>query len=170
MTIKLIGALLVVLGCGGFGFCLAASQKREEKLLRQLISVLDYIGCELQYRLTPLPQLCRQAAVECSGTVNKLFTALATELDMQISPNAELCMKAALERVTDIPNDICDILRKLGHSLGRFDLPGQLTDLESIRNMCRSKLDKLCQNRDIRLRTYQTLGLCAGAALVILFI
>lgn len=170
MTIQIIGALLVILGCGGFGFRLASAHKKEERLLRQLIDVIDYIACELQYRMTPLPQLCRQAALECSGTINRLFTALAIELEQQLSPNAELCMKVALEQATHLPRDIIEILKRLGRSLGRFDLSGQLTELENIRKMCKTKQDKLCQNRDVRLRTYQTLGLCAGAALVIIFI
>ena len=36
-----------------------------------------------------------------------------------------------------------------------------------VRGDCRTQLKALEQNRDIRLRNYQTLGLCAGAALAI---
>lgn len=170
MTFKMIGAVLVILGCGGFGFHMAASQKLEERMIRQLIGVLDYIACELQYRMTPLPQLCRQAAMECSGQLNKLFSAIATELEMQVAPDVDVCMKTVLARFSDVPKFTYEIMRKLGRSLGRFDLEGQLQDLETIRAQCRSRLAQVEENKEARLRTYKTLGLCAGAALVILFI
>ena len=54
--------------------------------------------------------------------------------------------------------------------IGRFDLEGQLQGLESVRVYCRDQLDNLAKDRDVRLRSYQTLGLCAGAALAILFV
>ena len=62
MSIKLIGAALIIAGCDGVGFSMAAAHRREESALRQLIGALDYMGCELQYHLTPLPELCRSAA------------------------------------------------------------------------------------------------------------
>jgi hypothetical protein len=58
----------------------------------------------------------------------------------------------------------------LGTSLGRYDLQGQLNGIESVRIRCRSDLEELERNRDVRLRSYQRLGLCAGCALAILFL
>lgn len=170
MSIKVIGAIMVILGCGSFGFKLAANHLREEKTLRQLIAVLDYMECELQYRLTPLPVLCRQAAAESTGPLCQVFLFLALELEDQISPDVERCMTAALHKAKDIPILTQTGLLLLGRSLGRFDLDGQIKGLEAVRQECRRNLDNLNQNRDIRLRSYQTLGLCAGAAIVILFI
>jgi len=59
---------------------------------------------------------------------------------------------------------------ELGGNLGRFDIPGQLRGLENTRKECCDKLQMLTQNNDSRLRSYQTLGLCAGAALAILLV
>ena len=170
MTMKLVGAFLIILGCGGFCFHVAFSQKREEHLLQQLIHILDYITCELQYRHTVLPDLCKQAAKERYGVLSRVFLELSKELEQQIAPDVSVCMRAALSRVTDIPDQLERILLNLGCSLGRFDLDGQLVDLDMVKHQCREKLSSLHLNRDTRLRTYQTLGLCAGAALVILFI
>jgi len=49
-------------------------------------------------------------------------------------------------------------------------MEGQLKGLESVRQECRRQVETLSYNRDARLRSYQTLGLCAGAALAILFV
>lgn len=170
MSVKIIGAVCILCACGGFGLHLAMSQKKEERTLREFMRVLDYLSCELQYRKTPLPQLCKQVSVSCSSVLQKIFGALADELEMQISPNVHICMKASLQKYQDIPKQTRRLLLKLSQTFGRFDLQGQLSELESIRIECQRELDYLSENRDVRLRTYQTLGLCAGAALVILFI
>ncbi len=170
MMLKWIGAVLIILGSGGFGFSLAAAHRREERNLQQMIRGLDFMQCELQYNLTPLPALCRQTAGQVSGALQKLFLNLANELEDQISPDAEHCMMAALYKTQDIPGKCREAARSLGKTMGRFDLEGQLNGLDAVRSLCRNWLDQLTDGREVRLRNYQTLGLCAGAALVILFI
>lgn len=169
MSIKLIGSVLIIVGCGGVGFSMASAHRKEESALRRLISVLDHMGCELQYRLTPLPELCRRAAEESGGCIHQVLNTLADELANQSAPDAGSCMKAALNKNPKVPAKAKEILLQLGTSLGRFDLPGQMKGLEAARQTCRQKLDELSDNRDVRLRSYQTLGLCAGAALAVLF-
>ena len=170
MTLKLIGAALIVMGCCGVGYYLVYSHKREEDALRQLIGALDYMGCELQYRLTPLPELCRVAAAENRGVVCALMLNLAKELDSQISPDAATCMQAAIEKTPRLPDKTKKLLVRLGGSLGRFDMNGQLRGLENTRILCRKELEELQKDRNVRLRSYQTLALCAGIALAILFL
>lgn len=170
MTYKWMGAILILASCGGFGFSLAAQHLREEKTLRQLLSALDFMGCELQYRMTPLPELCHQTGEAVKGAVGQAFHALAREMEHQVSADVESCMNAALASLPDLPGHARNGLATLGQTLGRFDLEGQLKGLEAVRLDCRGKLKALTENKEPRLRSYQTLGLCTGAALAILFI
>ncbi len=170
MSIKWIGAILIICGCGGFGALLAHNHRREERALRRLVGALDLMECELQYRMSALPELCRQAAREAHDVIGTVLTVLAEEMERQVAPDAQSCMHAALSRVKDIPPITAGCLDELGASLGRFDLPGQLKGLDAVRASCRRELDKLGENREQRLRGYQTLSLCAGAALAILFL
>ena len=167
---KWIGALLVIIGCGSVGFAMSAAHRREEKTLRQLIGALDFMQCELQYRLTALPDLCRLTAGQCSGVLRSVFQTLACELEDQISPDVFYCMNTALGKVPNLPRQTEELLRTLGRTLGRFDLDGQILGLENARHNCRTMLERLSDHRDVRLRSYQTLSLCAGAALAILFL
>lgn len=167
--LKWIGAFLVVFGCAGVGFAMSGAHRKEEKSLRMLISALDFMQCELQYRLTPLPDLCRLTAAQCNGPLRTAFTTLAMELEDQISPDVFHCMNSAIAKVNGLPSKTAELLKVLGRTLGRFDLDGQLLGLENARHNCREVLDKLSENREVRLRSYQTLSLCAGAALAILF-
>lgn len=170
MSFKLIGAVLIIVVCGGFGYSMVSAYKREERALQQMISALDYMQCELQYRLTPLPDLCRQAARQTGGGVQALLTKLAIELEDQISPDATHCMTAALAASGPLPKKCREAAENLGRSLGRFDVDGQIRGMEAVRQFCRRNLEELASGRESRLRSYQTLGICAGAALVILFI
>ena len=170
MSYKGIGAVLILAGCGGFGFSLAAGCRREADLLRRLIRVLQSMRWELQYRLTPLPELCRQAAKETGSPLRDVFSQLARELDARTASEVYGCMTAALRTSQDLPAGVRKLLRQLGRSLGRFDLNGQLQGLEALEGACREQLEALNKNREVRLRSYQTLALCAGAALAILFV
>ena len=168
--VKLFGAVLIIAGCGMFGFSMAASHRREEKALQQLIAALDYMQCELQFHMTPLPDLCRQAGEQNRNAVGQVLLMLSRELECQLSPDVESCVTEALKSGDFLPKRTQDAFRILGTTLGRFDVDGQIRGLEAVRVFCRGELERLGQNRDSRLRSYQTLGLCAGSALAILLV
>lgn len=170
MLLKFFGAAFVIVACGSVGFRIASNYRKEEKSLRQLVAVLDYLECELQYHLTPLPTLCRQAAMESSSLLTNVFAGLAVEMDAQISPDFNSCMEAVLSKNMQLPPVTTSCLTLLGKSMGRYDLEGQRKGLEAVRQECRRQIEILSTNRENRLRSYQTLGLCAGAALAILFV
>ena len=170
MGYKWIGAILIIASCSGCGFAIAAGKRKEEHLLCQLIDVLQFMEADLQYRLTPLPELCRMAAGESKGLLRVVFLNLYRELNWQKLPDAGSCMYAAIQRSGEIPARVRRLLVQLGHTLGRFDLPGQLQGIQSVQKRCEEALAIIGKNRDERLRSYQTLGICAGAALAIILV
>ena len=167
---KLLGAVMILLSAGGVGFSVVSSYRYQERMLQQLIRALEYMECELQYRLTPLPTLCIAASQACTGCVKNVLQRLGQEMEAQITPNAAACMHAVISNHENIPDRLKKCLDQLGDSLGRFDLTGQLQGLKSVKQHAIFELEKLRQNQDVRLRSYQTLGFCAGAALVVLFL
>ena len=169
MMWKWMGAMLVMAGCGTVGFSMARTHKREENLLQNLKDALEFMACELQYRLTPLPELCRLAGKEQKNPVGQTFLRLYRELENQVLPDVAYCMNQSL-REGNLPGRLTEGFRLLGQNLGRFDLQGQLNGIENVKNYCDRELEAMGRNREERLRSYQTLGLCAGAALAILFV
>lgn len=168
MNYKWIGALFIVVSCGGTGYSMAASHKREEALLNQMLCAITFMRSQLEFRLTPLPQLCRQTGKQSAGDLRRIFLCLAQELERQLLPEASDCMDAALRAHPELPASLRLLCRELGKSLGQLDLTGQLRGLDRVSELCRKKISQLEHNRDHRLRSYQTLSLCAGAALAIL--
>ena len=170
MTYKWIGAILVIAGSGGFGFSMASLHRRTEKHLQQFLQILEDMECLLQYKLMPLPDLCRNSVGRVRGPLRTLLLKFATELEEQVAPDAPSCMAAALAQCKNISGSLRYLSSELGHCLGIYDLPGQLKALESVQKNCQRVLKNLECNRELRIRSYQTLGICAGAALAVLFI
>lgn len=167
--IRMAGACLIVFGCGGFGFSMAAASRREERELVSLISALEYMSCELGCRMTALPQLCREASSQGKGTVSAFFLELAKILERRSEPDVQVCVFEAMQKIEG-SRELRRLLGQLGGTLGRFDLPGQLRGIESALREAEQSLRRFREGADSRRRSYQTLGLCAGAALAILFL
>lgn len=170
MNYQWIGAVLIIVGCGGFGSAIAAAYRQEEKLLHQLMSTITYMETELQYQLTPLPELCLKAGKHTRGLLNQLFCEMAKNLEQQTAADVSGCMNNAIQKTGEIPVRLKKLLRELGNCLGQFDLSGQLRGLQEIYVLCEAEGKRLEKGRDQRLRSYKTLGICAGLALIILFV
>ncbi len=147
---------------------LAVCHRREVAALHQLVYVLEQMICELEYRITPLPELCSFAAAQSKGSIQAFFYALTQALEQRISSDISVCTVTALENTPGIPCKTSVLLQTLGKSLGKFDLRGQVTSLRQCRQACLEQLVVLEHQQTQRLRSYQTLGFCAGAALAIL--
>ena len=158
---------MILTGCGGAGFALVASYRYQQQSLQQLLCAVEYMICDLQYRMTPLPELCENTSQAVTGCVSKVLLQLHTELEKQVIPNAAACMHVTLTQHGYLPDRLKKGLDLLGTTLGLFDLQGQLQGLESVKKHTEYEIDQLRRNQDMRLRNYRTIGICAGAALVI---
>ena len=170
MSLKWIGAALIIASCSLIGFSISAAYRQEERQLRQLAAAMDYMVCELRCRMSALPELCKNAGAESKGPIGKLLLTLSEYLDAQSAPDVRGCLDLASAATIQLSPRTVEAVGLLGTSLGRFDLDGQLQGLESVRSFCRSQLEIMSSGRETRLRSYQTLGICAGAALAILFV
>ena len=170
MNYRIVGAICVIVGCGSCGFVLTVQYLTRIRLLQNLMKALVHMESELQYRCTPLPQLCRQAGNSNQGRIQRILLLLADEMDSQVSPDVEMCMHAALTRSGLSDSDVYAMLVELGKNLGIFDMAGQLRGLQYVKSICSENLAQLQLCKDSRLRSYQTLGLCAGAAIAILLV
>jgi hypothetical protein len=79
-------------------------------------------------------------------------------------------MESVLAQKGNLPPLTTVCLQRLGTSLGHFDLEGQLQGIEQVRQLCKGHLENLERSQDTRIRNYQTLSICAGAALAIILI
>lgn len=170
MYIKLIGAFLIVGSCSIAGFQIAAAHLRETGILKQIIMAMDYMESELVYRRTPLPELCAEAACKSSGMLHDILLDFSKALNDHASSNAESCVKEVLSHFSNFPAVGKQMLMQFGSSAGIFELDGQISSLKAVKQECHRQLTVRQENQEVRLRSYRTLGICAGAALAVILI
>lgn len=170
MQIKWFGFILILAVGGYIGFYSGNAYKKEIFALKQLYKHIEYMICRLQYQQTPLPQLFMQLQAEASQPLRQVFRNICDAFAKQAFPDANGCVACAVTACPNLPPHTRACLLELGKSLGRFDLEGQLRGAESVQQLCKTKLNQLEENRDLRIRSYQVFGLCAGAALAIVLI
>ena len=116
-----------------------------------------------------LAVLCREAAELGRGAVPEFFLELAKKLEQQTEPDAPGCVRRILAE-QEFSGELQRLLSELGSTLGRFDLPGQLRGLEAAIRSAEESLRRVREGAPERRRSYQTLGLCTGAAMAILLL
>lgn len=168
--LQLVGTILVLVGCGGCGFAMAGECRHLERNLRQTQNALEILQCEIQCRLTPLPELCGILEAACSGPVGSFFGQLRQELLLPDAGELYVCAGAAASHVRDLPEPCRRILLELCGTLGRYDAEAQLRAVVGAKDQALRHLEELRGGQAGRIRSYRALGLCGGAALAILLL
>ncbi len=169
---KLVGILIIVLSAGSVGFRIAASLKKRCKLLRQLSTALQVLKNEISFCGTPLPQAFALMAVSVQDTPERVFSSVARQMEQRRWLTPQHAMEQALTEQPELGHDAdtADLLIKLAAGLGKYDRDSQLQTIEKVGAELESLLQAAEQERSIRSRTYETLGICAGLAVGILLI
>ena len=161
---------MILLGCGGFGFVVSKNAKKEIIALQNFLLATEYMICELRYRMTPLPNLCVATSQVTRGVVSEIFAALGEILELQTSSSVSACMDIVLQKHQIYSEKVTALFRNLGQRLGIFDLDGQIDVLSTLRLEGKGLLKSCQDGHSTRSRSYKTIALCAGAAIVILMI
>ena len=169
MNIRIFGALMIIVGCGAYGFMLSSAYRRELKAISQLLELLGSIECELLYRGPALSPMLYHLTANRKGLVFDIFRKLAAELDAQIQPNVSYCMDVTLQQFPNTPSETQRLIQKFGRTLGAFSEEGQLLEIRALKQEAQHRLSALEADLESKTKTYQTLGVCAGAAIVVIF-
>ena len=164
------GSTLLIIGSIAVGRRLVHDYKKQFKMLQQISHMISNIVCDLEYHMTPLPQLIRNETVSLCPLLKRVFITFAEALESQISPNVMCCLDNTLAQYSDIHGTLKGILVELGNALGRFDLTGQLKCLQAVQLVCEKELDILAQGQAGYVKCCRAYCLCAGvlASLILL--
>lgn len=168
--IKIVGALLILGGAGGFGFGKALQYHRQLQQLRELLGAVEIIKCELNYTLRPLPQLCEHAARRSKGSVAAFLNKFASLLDKGL-PRTK-CASQAMEdtKGLQLPSDAQMAVLELFSTLGRYDLDGENRLLQLTGQRLKAAIERFESEERPLAKSYAVLGVTTGVALIILFI
>ena len=97
--LRILGALCILIGAGAAGFGFAASVRRQARQLGELCAALEAMRCEIEYRMTPLPQLLEQLAQTCATPVGELLLHWSRMLSDGDGATVSYALRRAMESV-----------------------------------------------------------------------
>lgn len=126
---------------------------------------------EIESRLTSTAPLCDMAALQCTGSLSEVFSALAKSFAEQDAEDVGHIMDAVLLRFgSNLPMSCHYRLRELGSILGAYEADEQVKALNGLCARINRSLEELREGRTQRCRSYEVMGVCAGCALAILLL
>lgn len=146
------------------GLYRSAELKRRERLLAELIRLLESMAVQIRYRALPLAELF----AELSVTVDSEFLQLTID-------NGKLTMnwrEAWNKTVSEFPEltGERDILVAVGNSLGNSDTAGQLAMLELNKELLTARLAEAADTASRKGTMYRSVGVLSGLGLAIIVV
>ena len=168
---RLLGAVLVVAGCGALGLCAVARLEGRVRDLGELAAGLDTLQRELGWRLAPLPDALDRAAGAAHGPAADFFARCARG---SRSPEGQAFQEVWREGLNAAPLRLKPedkaLLDRLGPVLGRYDGDSQRLALEEGAAGLRALQGAAAEDRSRLGRVYGVLGTAAGLLAVILLL
>lgn len=168
---RLLGAVLVVAGCGALGLRAVARLEGRVRDLGELAAGLDALQRELGWRLSPLPDALETAGQALRGPAAQFFAHCARRAR---APDGQAFQTVWREGLDAVPLRLKPedraLLERLGPVLGRYDGDSQRLALEETAAGLRTLQGAAADDRDRLGRVYGVLGVTAGLfAAILLF-
>lgn len=165
---RMLGAALVVAGCGALGLAGVCRLDSRVRDLGELAAGLDVLQRELGWRLAPLPQALDGAARAAHGPAAQFFARCAQragEADGQ--PFQQVWRDSLASAPLRLAEGDKALLERLGPVLGRYDGDSQCLALEDTAAGLRTLQGEAADDRSRLGRVYGVLGMTAGLLLAI---
>lgn len=170
LYVKLFGGFLVVCASAWVGFGAAKTIRSLENNLHEMRSALEYMKCELLYTTDRYSDLCRKLAHNSTGKVSAFFHALETMSSLDGYEPIGSTSKAMKSSGLRIPPAAEYAVEQLFDGFGRCDMNGQLQKISLCSAAIEQQSEQISKSAETRCKTYETVGICAGVALMILVI
>ena len=168
---RLLGAVLVVAGCGALGLGGVARLDGRVKDLGELAAGLDALQRELGWRLAPLPDALETAAKALHGPAADFFIRCAQGAGQADGRSFQQVWRDGLSTAPlRLTAEDRGFLERLGPVLGRYDGDSQRLALEDAAAGLRQLQGAAADDRRRLGRVYGVLGMTAGLFLAILLI
>ena len=170
--IKLLGTAMILLGSGSAGFGFARTVRIQLRQLNALLAALEVMKSEIEYRLTPLPEMFSALGEGTEPVTAEFFRSCAAlmQADRELPP--PLVLGRAMDQTPGLrwSARTRETVRNLAFSLGKFDLGGQVRAIELAQERLRAELAEAQAGSRARCRSYETIGICAGLALAVILL
>ncbi|WP_010274066.1 stage III sporulation protein SpoIIIAB [Paenibacillus senegalensis] len=171
--LNVLGAVLILFASTMFGFRQSLQLSRRPKQIRELIQALQRLETEIVYGFTPLSDALQSAGRPFSPAIAALFQEAAGRLESDQGRTAEECWARAVETVwadTSMKTGEREVLERLGCSLGISDRDDQQKHIRLAVTHLQAEEQKASTAQQKYAGMWKSLGLLAGALIVIIMV
>ena len=150
------------------GIHAARRLRRTHEELLDLRAALGSMGTEIAFAATPCGPLCRRAGAGRTRAVERFFTYLAEQSEKPRGWGENPAERACAASGLALPGPARRCLERVFDRFGLNDREGELRQLQLADAELARLLEELETQMEGRCRSYQVLGLTAGAAMLVL--
>lgn len=173
MYIKLLGSVLVIISCAGYGFFKGQECKNHLKNIETLKQIANTFASETVYRKLPIADLASMIAARTeepySSWLKNLSASLKNNTDLTMSIIWENEAKH-LSSLLQLPKEDAKDLQNLGTQLTHYNIKMQESSFLWFAQKLDERRTKLVLEVNEKQRLCNSLGVITGIFLVILLI
>lgn len=169
LLLKLSGMLLILICTTSIGIAMAGLLSKRVQQLECGICVLGALQSELSYSLAPPDEVVARLE-QMESLAQAAFLPACASLCRQGVPFPNAWRQAVQEQRAELNEEDIHILAGLADSVGQSDLEGQLSRVSQAKEQLQIQLDGARARCATHSKLYRTMGLLAGAFIVIVFI
>ncbi|WP_044640413.1 stage III sporulation protein SpoIIIAB [Risungbinella massiliensis] len=169
--LKLIGSVLLVLAFSLAGFQYAKRYRERPEQIRQLRTAITFLETEIGYGVRTLPEALAQVSLRAPVPIRDLLERCSKSLLELDGRSTYECLQFAVKqrwKWTQMQSDEKEIFLDICKNLGQSDRNTQIQHL----TLAKQNLEQIEQQAQEEQRQYEkmyrTLGILAGALLIIL--
>lgn len=168
--IRFLGIAFILAATAATGMVMIGGVGAGMEQTRALQQLLLLMRSEMQYHLTPLPEIFSAAAQSIDSPVGALSWTIAGSMMSGQPQTAFFAIKSAMEKTPQLtlPKAAKDAFLDLSRSLGKYDLEGQLAAIDYCLERIEAIAGTLESERSARCRSYGAVCACAGVCFLIL--
>lgn len=168
--VRLMGAVLIAVGCAVLGFRAAAGLQAQVRAVGQMAGGLALLEGELELDAPPLPRLLERCARRAEEPAKRFLTRCARGMDRLGEVPFSAVWRQEVEECGGLSRACRETLLPLGDLLGRRESRVQAEGVAQVRRRLEELAGREQEESRRQGRVLQALGLSGGAFLVILLL
>ena len=173
MWVKMLGAVLVVLGCSGLGAEAVRQRKESRYLLETLKRMVSQLKGEILYSNLTLPAAFFRAGQRGGGAAGEFFTAVAKRMEETSGVSFEEVWKTETEQFLkncSLGEAEQEQLRSFGSCLGYLDRDMQERTMMFYMEELEQEIKDLKEAEPEKCRLFLGLGILGGLFLTVILL
>ena len=164
---RVIFAVLCLLAGTAAGLYRSAMLKKRERLLAEIIGLLEQMSVQIKYRAPLLGELFMHFNESSAEAASKFIREVLTRGN---DLNWRGAWNEAADSFAELNDGDVEILTSIGNSLGNSDADGQTAMLELNRKLLELRLTEASENAAKKGAMYRSVGVLTGLGLAIVVI